>query len=202
MAPLLVALGYGAGKNGCVPPLPREKSSRRRPRMVLTGRRQLVFSPIVLLGFAPPVLLASEGDRQRHFAVDEIEQIIRQDIEDRQYYVTGDLTRSIYSDDCRFIDPTTNVQGVDSYVAAVKSLFDPSDSKHELLEIRVTSPTTIEAKWRLQGSLKLPWKPHIAAYEGTTTYTLNDDGFVASHKETWDISLLTAFIEFLTPSFR
>ena len=41
----------------------------------------------------------------------------------RQYYVTGNLTRSIYRDDCRFKDPTTDVRGLKRYILAVQNLF-------------------------------------------------------------------------------
>jgi hypothetical protein len=41
----------------------------------------------------------------------DIQQQIVQDFSERQYYVTGNLTKSLYDINCIFKDPTTNVKG-------------------------------------------------------------------------------------------
>eukprot|EP00250_Pteridium_aquilinum_P014796 c22203_g3_i4 orf=23-598(+) len=102
-----------------------------------------------------------------HLSIAKIKDIIESDIRNGQYYVTGDLTQAIYEDDCRFVDPTTDIRGVDKYVAAVRLLFDPNSSHHELISIDLIGPSTIQAKWKLEGYLKFPWHPHIEPYEGT-----------------------------------
>lgn len=55
-----------------------------------------------------------------------------------QYYVTGQLTRSAFTEDCVFIDPTTNVAGVERYTTAVAALFDADASKAELISLEVS----------------------------------------------------------------
>lgn len=142
----------------------------------------------------------TEG-KQTNLSVEQVKEIIENDIRKGQYYVTGNLTPSIYRDNCKFTDPTTVVTGVNKYVAAVRLLFDPDLSQQELLSIDVTGPRTIEVNWRLGGYLKLPWKPHITPYEGSTRYTLGDDGLIESHDETWNISLLTALLELFTSTW-
>ncbi|EKX45546.1 hypothetical protein GUITHDRAFT_71148 [Guillardia theta CCMP2712] len=103
-----------------------------------------------------------------------------------QYYVTGNLTRSIYRDDCRFKDPTTDVRGLKRYILAVQNLFaDPKDSKVTLYSVTPIEDNKILAKWSLQGSLKLPWKPYIEPYDGTTTYWIDNEGLIEFHDETW-----------------
>ncbi|KAG0605337.1 hypothetical protein M758_9G050200 [Ceratodon purpureus] len=144
---------------------------------------------------------AVTDEKQTNLSVEQVKEIIENDIRKGQYYVTGNLTPSIYNDNCKFTDPTTVVTGVSKYVAAVKLLFDPELSQQELLSIDVTGPRTIEVNWRLGGYLKFPWKPHIMPYEGFTRYTLGDDGLIVSHDETWSISLLTALLELFTPSW-
>ena len=52
-------------------------------------------------------------------------------------YITGKLTPGIYTKDCTFVDPTTNVQGVETYSKAVASLFDKDDSRADLISIEV-----------------------------------------------------------------
>ena len=44
---------------------------------------------------------------------------------------------------------------------ALGLLFDPSVSAVQLVDIQVTSPSTIEAQWRMGGYLRFPCKPHL-----------------------------------------
>jgi Uncharacterized conserved protein (DUF2358) len=70
-------------------------------------------------------------------------------------YVTGRLTRSLYDENCVFIDPTTNVKGVERYTQAVAALFDPSSSRADLISSEVVDDSTIRLRWRLEGRLKI-----------------------------------------------
>lgn len=58
-------------------------------------------------------------------------------------YITGKLSPGIYAKDCKFIDPTTNVQGVETYSKAVASLFDKDDSRADLISIEVRVSMTL-----------------------------------------------------------
>ncbi|CAM9815474.1 unnamed protein product, partial [Hapterophycus canaliculatus] len=118
----------------------------------------------------------------------------------RRYYVTGNLTPSLYRPDCLFTDPTTRVASVDRYTSAVKLLFDPDNAQVDLLSLQVKDDTHIFAEWRLQGFLKFPWHPYVKPYTGTTLYTLDSDGFITSHEETWSITALDAARATITPT--
>eukprot|EP00899_Mesostigma_viride_P026362 jgi/Mesvir1/6910/Mv09066-RA.1 len=119
-------------------------------------------------------------------------EIIERDIVVGKYFVTGDLTTSIYRDDCRFKDPTNDVRSLQRYLDAVSLLFDPQMSTFELTDIRVSGPNTVEASWLLAGYLKFPWHPVVQQFAGTTKYTVDGDGLIEMHEETWSISPLTA----------
>ena len=114
-----------------------------------------------------------------------------------QYFVTGNLTRSIYADNCRFRDPTTDVVGLKRYILAVSSLFEPETSRADLLSIRTISTSEIRMEWVLEGQLQLPWKPYIPPVRGTTKYRVNSEGLVDLHDETWSVSPLTAALAVL-----
>lgn len=60
--------------------------------------------------------------------------------------------------------------------------------------------THIFAEWRLQGYLKFPWHPYVKPYTGTTLYTLDSDGFITRHEETWSITALDAARATITPT--
>lgn len=195
-------------------------SERPQPPAVLgsSGRRQLLASA-ASLGFCTFLQLPSGpasavplgplgpvqrvgGDKRTGLSAEEVAEVLRRDLAVGQYFVTGDLTREIFADDCRFVDPTNDVTGLSKYLTALGVLFDPAFSKVELLSIRVTGPRTVEADWRLGGYLVFPWNPRVEPFEGHTVYTLNGDGLVSEQRQTWSISGATALIESFTPTFE
>jgi Uncharacterized conserved protein (DUF2358) len=118
------------------------------------------------------------------------------------YYITGKLTTAIYSDDALFDgpDPDMPVRGLYKYVNAASQLFEVKSSYSELLDIYIESDTSIVARWKLYGKLRLPWKPVVPAWTGTTTYHIDPrHGLIDRHIETWDISVWKAFLQTLCP---
>jgi len=111
------------------------------------------------------------------------------------------MPTEVFSDDCRFVDPTTSVTGLSRYVAALDVLFDPAESSVTLTSAEVVAPRQVLAKWTLGGRLKLPWRPVIPAFAGTALYTLGEDGLVVEQRETWSVSAAAALLQTLTPSF-
>lgn len=142
------------------------------------------------------------GPKTTGLAIEEVMQIVREDVEVRQYYVTGQLTPGIYSDRCFFDgpDPDMPVRSLARYADALQGLFDPSLSAIELLGMEKVCERSFVARWRLSGALKLPWRPLIKPYLGATLYELDGDGLIVSHNEDWSISALEAFASTIWPS--
>ena len=133
-------------------------------------------------------------------------QILQNDFEQRQYYVTGRLSQQLYRDDCLFDgpDPDVPVRGLLKYVSAAAGLFDKRTSKVDLIDIRVENAQhghVIVAHWRLQGNLNLPWRPAIKPYTGTTTYSFDENALIKSHVETWSVTAFDAFVSVMFPGF-
>ncbi|GLC39853.1 hypothetical protein PLESTB_001292000 [Pleodorina starrii] len=141
------------------------------------------------------------GDKRTGLSAEEVAAVLKRDLAEGQYFVTGDLTREIFADDCRFVDPTNDVTGLSKYLTALGVLFDPKYSKVELLDIRVTDPRVIEADWRLGGYLVFPWNPRVEPFTGHTIYTLNEEGLVSEQRQSWSISGATALQQSFTPSW-
>eukprot|EP00242_Pyramimonas_sp_CCMP2087_P005563 CAMPEP_0198212530 /NCGR_PEP_ID=MMETSP1445-20131203/26495_1 /TAXON_ID=36898 /ORGANISM="Pyramimonas sp., Strain CCMP2087" /LENGTH=248 /DNA_ID=CAMNT_0043886995 /DNA_START=78 /DNA_END=824 /DNA_ORIENTATION=+ len=139
------------------------------------------------------------GGKKLRLTVDEAKDMLANDLAVGQYFVTGNLTKELFADDCRFKDPTNDIVGLARYVKALGILFDPLDSSVELVSIQVTGPSTIEADWTLGGTLKLPWRPKIGRIQGHTIYTLNNDGIVQTQEQQWSISGVKALVETFTP---
>ena len=121
------------------------------------------------------------------------------------YFLTGDLTRDLFKDDCVFEDPTTSVNNLDKYQSVLQSfLFEPPPKSNiELLApLQIDEASrTISGRLRSRGYLKLPWKPYIKAYETTITYTVDDDGLISKQSQHWSKSASTALLETFTPSW-
>jgi hypothetical protein len=163
---------------------------------------------------APPVIGLYEdpsrvevGAAKTRVDADALLETLTRDVAVRRYFVTGDLTEEIFANDCRFIDPTTNVVGLARYLRALRALFDPARSDVALVgELRRTSPNTIEGDYRAEGYLKLPWNPRVPPYEGHIVWTIHPDdgseraGLIVEQRQTWNISGAEALRETFTPS--
>ena len=142
---------------------------------------------------------------------DEFVATLTEDVRDRQYFVTGRLTEEIFADDCRFVDPTTDVVGLSRYLTALAFLFDPARSSVQLLGELSSSELPsggleIVGRYRAQGYLRLPWNPKVAPYEGRIVWTVQGDdgspnaGLIVKQTQTWSVSGLEALRETFTPS--
>ena len=126
----------------------------------------------------------------------------------------------LFRDDCSFIDPTNRVDSLQQYQKALTILFDPETSRVDLVEpLRIIAvknaandndggasrtalpaTTVIQGRYRCRGTLKLPWKPVVAAFESTIVYTVDpDSGLVAQQEQKWTKSAATALQETFTP---
>lgn len=138
--------------------------------------------------------------KSKQLDVATISQLIHDDWKPtthKGYYITGRLNQTIYRDDCSFDgpDPDMPVRGLTKYIKASQSLFDAESSEAILLNLTIVNSHEIRAHWKLQNCvLRLPWRPMLPTWTGTTTYHLGkDDGLIYLHEETWDMSALEAF---------
>jgi hypothetical protein len=142
-----------------------------------------------------------EKTRLKHkgLLLQDVAEVIRMDWREsssKGYYITGNLNPSVYRDDCLFDgpDPDMPVKGLRKFRGAASQLFDRKKSTAELLDFK-TEGDVIIAKWKMNGVIRLPWKPRMPEVIGETTYYLDDDNLVYMHKETWDISAIEAFLK-------
>ena len=164
-------------------------------------RRDILQLAALSLLAWPKSLEAATSGSVNPVPITELRDVVQKDFVQNQYYVTGKLSPAVYTPDCQFKDPTTNVKGVQPYTTAVSKLFDPAKSKAELVSLKVSGPNTLTLKWRLAATLNVPGSPAIKPYTGTTKYVTNSSGLICQHLEEWDISALDAFVSVLFPQF-
>ncbi|WCJ41926.1 hypothetical protein M5689_022762 [Euphorbia peplus] len=144
-----------------------------------------------------------DGDIQTSVSsVDDLIIILKADYHNA-YFVTGNFTSSIYSQDCLFQDPTISFRGTDLYLRNLRLLvpfFDsPSIALHNIQRGADSETTCVLATWELRTYLKFPWKPLICI-DGSTTYEVNDEFKVVRHVESWNVSALEAIGQIFTPT--
>lgn len=184
-------------------PAPRAATPSRRDAILLGAGAVFLSSPpssgalpLAPLGGVKPV-----GGEKRRLPIDEVARIIERDLSEGQYFVTGNLTREVFDDRCRFVDPTNDVVGLSRYLTALGLLFDPATSEVTVRSVEVTSPTTIESVGTLEGYLRFPWHPKVDKYTYSMTHRVDPEtGLIVEQSQTWDISGAKAIAETFTPT--
>lgn len=145
---------------------------------------------------------AKPSQKARGLSIAALAEVVCNDVAKRQYYVTGRLSTAIYADDCYFDgpDPDMPVRSLRRYTDALRGLFDPELSKFELLALEPHGDNAFVVHWRLEGALKLPWRPQTKPYLGCTLYETGADGLVTRHTESWSISAFDAFVSTMLPN--
>lgn len=181
-------------------------AARAAPRERATRRRLVAGVALVATRVRRDDASARESAASDLTRAEEIVATLREDVATRQYFVTGELTEAIFARDCRFVDPTTDVRGLERYLRAVRALFDERRSSVRLIgDLRLVDATTIEGDYRAEGYLKLPWNPRVPPYEGHITWKLRpndgsaDAGLIVEQRQTWSISGGEALRETFTP---
>lgn len=103
-----------------------------------------------------------------------------------------DISYEIYSSDIVFHDPVNNFKGKLNYRIIFWTLRFHGrlffrDLFFDLHDVSLAEPDTIRADWTVRGRLRVPWRANIF-FNGYSLYTLNPEGFIDRHVDTWDRS--------------
>jgi len=101
-----------------------------------------------------------------------------------------DITYDIYSQDIFFRDPVNTFKGKFNYRIIFWTLrfhgrLFFTTLFFDLHDVQPASPNQIRADWTVRGTLRVPWHANIF-FHGYSLYTLNTDGLIAEHIDTWD----------------
>lgn len=108
----------------------------------------------------------------------------------RIFWVTGLMDTSLWEDDCTFADPFSSFSGPGS-TARFKRNADALGSLVEDAKIKVSSvdltddETVVKVAWSFSGTLKLPWRPVLAAAGETSHYLSPKTGKISKYQERW-----------------
>ncbi|MEP0918465.1 DUF2358 domain-containing protein [Leptolyngbya sp. DQ-M1] len=121
--------------------------------------------------------------------VDEIIHTLKQDL---PTLFEKDITYDIYSSDIFFKDPVNTFKWKFNYRIIFWTLrfhgkLFFTELFFDLHQVYPKDEWTILADWTVRGTLRVPWKARLL-FNGTSTYSLNADGLIYRHIDTWDRS--------------
>ena len=148
--------------------------------------------------------------------VHELEEVIRRDVEDREYLWTGKLSLDVFDRNATFADPTLSFTGKDKFAKNAQSLDRVSKQliRSHAVSLRHTEiderRKVIIAHWQMVGDFKLPWAPRIDvsgatefAYSGSppSERTSEDDAplRIVSYRERWITDPFEALLQLAKP---
>jgi len=162
---------------------------------ILNGVRMLAATALVALTLqaGTPAAYAALPPGKLATTVPELVRIVTEDLTERRYLVTGELTPSVYADDAHFADSNNDFgNGLSKWVRGVKALFISDRCR-----VALTGPVVAdEAKrtitftgWRQVDVFRLPGAPHTPVFTGKTYLTLDPiENLIVDHTEVWDQS--------------
>ena len=103
-----------------------------------------------------------------------------------------DISYDIYSSDIDFRDPVNHFKGKFNYRIIFWTLrfhgrLFFTQLFFDLHNVALIEPDIIRADWTVRGKLRVPWQANIF-FNGYSLYSLNPDGLIYSHVDTWDRS--------------
>lgn len=114
----------------------------------------------------------------------------------------GNIDASLYDPDCVFTDPTLSFKGLDTFqrnVANLRPILNRlvPDGACDLFGIDLEEGACeVCARWRMYGTLRLPWRPRIDLTGQTRfRYAPERGGRVVEYREQWDLSAAEALLQ-------
>ncbi len=118
----------------------------------------------------------------------------------REWFVTGDVDKSFFSDDFRFQDPDVKIQGIEEYRLGVRRLFSQKDSRAEVVDVfPATATDEIIVTWRLSGTVQIGPGLKLKPFLVFTTFKVDPaSGLIVFQEDkfsipTYDILLSSLF---------
>lgn len=138
--------------------------------------------------------------------LETLAQVLDYELYNREWFVTGNVNPSYFSEKFEFQDPDVKLVGIENYARGVNKLFDQSTSRAEIISVQVSDEkeNTITVRWRLSGKVNigpfggLSIKPYICI----TDFTVDpSNGLIVFQEDSFDIPqwdiLLSALFPFL-----
>ena len=163
-------------------------SSRRGFLHTLVSAGSLVA---VTTTASPPARAANtQEDRTFSLSDEQLKEIVKQDVVQRQFLVTGNLTPDIYKSTATFTDEIDTYK-MDQWIKGTQKLFVGDKSNVRLVgDVEVTAD---KVEFRFDEDLMFNFKiafPTVSL-SGKVVLTRDESGFITSYREFWDQDVAT-----------
>ena len=113
--------------------------------------------------------------RKKSRSLKDLGASLEQALSDREWFVTGNVDPTFFSDAFAFQDPDVKVTGIESYARGVNKIFS-QQSRAEVIAVRVNGsvPNTITVTWRLEGTVNVGFGLRIKPFVVYTDLLVDD----------------------------
>jgi len=147
-----------------------------------------------IIDFQAPKILPSTSLKTLAAALDY-------ELTEKEWFVSGDVNPSYFSEDFEFQDPDVKVSSIEDYSKGVRKIFNQSTSRAEILstvvneEVSTLERPVITCTWRLSGGVNIGFGLNIKPYIVCTDFTIDPISSLIIFQEdrfglpSWDILL-------------
>jgi len=167
-------------------------SAQSENKSNLMVRRTLLRSAAFCFALGPASgglagkVLAEEGDKKMTgLSNEELAKKVTFDVKDRQFMVTGDLTRSLYDESCTFTDEI-DTYTLDKWIDGTSKLFRNDYSKMELDGPVAVTESEVKFRFKEQLMFNIPLLLPKVPLTGELTLKRGSNGLFTRYKEKWD----------------
>jgi hypothetical protein len=144
-----------------------------------------------------------EAPKRRKTSIKTLARAFETAFKKKEWFVTGVVDPSFFSNDFTFQDPDVKLDGLRGYAEGVRKLFDQRTSRAEIIRVGNQGDSKLVVTWRLSGRVNLgPVGLAIKPYVVYTDLLLGPDGLIYRQEDRFSLPaydiFLSAFLPFLS----
>ena len=153
----------------------------------VVGRRLAITSVPLLAGASlwPAAAAPSSEEKLRNLPADELAKIVKADLVQRQFLVTGQLSREIYDETALFTDEI-DTYTLDKWMKGTAALFVGSLSHVDLVGDVKADASEVSFRFSETLAFNLPFVKPKVPLTGRLVLTRGADGLITKYREFWD----------------
>lgn len=120
---------------------------------------------------------------------EQLKQIIKSDLLDKQFLATGDITSYIYKPTATFTDEI-DTYSKEQWIKGTQKLFVGEKSQVRLIGDIDVTPEKVEFRFDEDLMFRIPFRPTVSL-SGKLVLTRDESGYITSYREYWDQDVAT-----------